>query len=290
MESDDNTYDEPIGNCISTSPKKAPWTDQWQDNFEELICVQGDHSQVMGSLCMFTSDYYKSKRTWLLGPAAFLSWGLNIFGIFVTFIGTENISNALIILINSLLNFVIATLTTIAEKNNAGSNVELYIQFSREYMAISDNITQEISKHPAQRKVMAHDFLEEVTSEYNDIWKRTPHIPSDIIYLFNKRTAHLERMEYRSGSDVHIVHKPYMCQPITATSKSRNPWYIVNQDNCDSDKDEYVQVQLTLLGKENTKHIDTISQLQKDVDYYKNKYEKIQNENEIEHSDKDPWP
>jgi hypothetical protein len=289
MESDDNTYDELIGNCISTSPKKAPWTDQWQDNFEELICVQGDHSQVMGSLCMFTSDYYKSKRTWLLGPAACLSWSLNIFGIVVTFIGAENISNALVILINSLFNFVIATLTTIAEKNNAGSNVELYIQFSREYMAISDNITQEISKHPAQRKVMAHAFLEEVTSEYNDIWKRTPHIPSDIVDLFNKRTAHLESMEHIS----HIVHKPYMCEPITATSRNRNPWYKeVIQDNCDSDKDKYAQIQLTLLGKENTKNIDTISQLQMDVDYWKNKYEKIQNENENEneHSDKDPWP
>jgi hypothetical protein len=84
-----------------------------------------------------------------------------------------------------------------------------------------------------------------------------------------------------------------MCEPITATSRNRNPWYKeVIQDNCDSDKDKYAQIQLTLLGKENTKNIDTISQLQMDVDYWKNKYEKIQNENENEneHSDKDPWP
>lgn len=283
MEILDDTYDEPMDNCIPTSNKNTSWTVQWQTNLEELICVQGDHSKIMGSLCMFTSDYYKSKRTWLLGPAALLSWGLNIFGIIVTFIGAGNISHAFVILINSLINFVIATLTTIAEKNNAGSSIELYIQFSREYMAISDNITQEISKHPAQREVMAPAFLEKITSEYNDIWKRTPHIPSNIVCLFNKTVEHLELQDAK-------VYKPYICENIDATSIYRNLWYKeCQQENCDPVEDTHDhQIQMITMGQEITKNIETITRLQTDVDYYKNKCEKIQNENE--NSDKDPWP
>ena len=105
-------------------------TQLWSNETDNILCSISDYSKCMARLCIYVSEYHQRQRTYLLGPAAVLSWGLTIFGMFATYYGNQTLPDATVILINSLLNFIIATFTTVAEKSQAGSKIELFQQLA----------------------------------------------------------------------------------------------------------------------------------------------------------------
>ena len=82
----------------------------WTEESEQILCRKADCSKCMARLSTSTGEYYQRHRTYLLVPAAALSWGLTIFGIIATYIGNRGISEQLIILINGLQNTMLLKL------------------------------------------------------------------------------------------------------------------------------------------------------------------------------------
>ena len=64
----------------------------WTEETEQILCRKADYSKCMARLCTSTGEYYQQHRTYLLVPAAALSWGLTIFGIIATYLGNSTIS------------------------------------------------------------------------------------------------------------------------------------------------------------------------------------------------------
>ena len=215
-----NMEEEPLlsSNNLQVQSSYSPL---WTVETENIICAIGDYAKCMGRLSIYTSEYYQSQRTYLLGPAAILSWSLNIFGIVVTYIGNDKISDSLVIMINSLLNFIIATFTTVAEKSNAGSKVELFQQIARDYYSLANMITQEMSRHPNERRTVK-DFLSLADTTYKELEKTTPPIPRYIVDAFvlenrgNKLTKKRDLWEE--------MRKPYILSYLTPTEYSRHKW------------------------------------------------------------------
>ncbi len=155
----------------------------WTEESEQILCRKADCSKCMARLCSSTGEYYQKHRTYLLVPAATLSWGLTIFGIIATYLGNSAISEPLIILINGLINFIIATFTTVAEKSQAGSKVELFQQLSRDYYSLANDISQELAKSPETRS-MVTNFMKNADTRYRDLEKSTPPIPRPVVTFF----------------------------------------------------------------------------------------------------------
>jgi len=156
---------------------------KWNETYETILVHKSDKSRYMAMLCHHTSTYYNRQRKILLVPASIISWSLNIFGMVSTYFGKEKISEPLVILIVSLGNFIIATLTTIAENNKAGDKVELFNQTSRDYNLIASEIKQELMLPPDNRASVMKIIIE-TQRRYDDLMKSTPNIPENIIYSF----------------------------------------------------------------------------------------------------------
>ena len=156
---------------------------KWNDVYENILVHKSDKSRYMAMLCHHTSTYYNRQRKNLLVPASIISWCLNIFGMVSTYFGKEKISEPLVILIVSLGNFIIATLTTIAENNKAGDKVELFNQTSRDYNLIASEIKQELMLPPDNRASVMKIIIE-TQRRYDDLMKSTPNIPEHVIISF----------------------------------------------------------------------------------------------------------
>ena len=183
----------------------------WTEESEQILCRKADCSKCMARLSTSTGEYYQRHRTYLLVPAAALSWGLTIFGIIATYIGNRGISEPLIILINGLINFIIATFTTVAEKSQAGSKVELFQQLSRDYYSLANDISQELAKSPETRP-MVTNFMKNADIRYRDLEKSTPPIPRPVVALFINH-------EQSTNLDWHQIHKPDILSTLTPTSE-----------------------------------------------------------------------
>ena len=156
---------------------------KWNETYETILVHKSDKSRYMAMLCHHTSNYYNRQRKNLLVPASVISWCLNIFGMVSTYFGKEKISEPLVILIVSLGNFIIATLTTIAENNKAGDKVELFNQTSRDYNLIASEIKQELML-PSDNRASVMKIIIETQRRYDDLMKSTPNIPENVIYSF----------------------------------------------------------------------------------------------------------
>lgn len=157
----------------------------WDNDYELILVDRGDKAKCMGWLCTHTSNYYNNQRRMLLVPASAVSWFLNVFGMFATYLGKEKISEPLVILIVSLGNFIVATLTTIAEQGKAGDKVELFNQTSRDYNLIASEINHQIRLPPCNRKPVMKVLID-TEKRYNDLIKSTPNIPEPITKDFIK--------------------------------------------------------------------------------------------------------
>ena len=163
----------------------------WDNDYELILVDRGDKAKCMGWLCTHTSNYYNNQRRMLLVPASAVSWFLNVFGMFATYLGKEKISEPLVILIVSLGNFIVATLTTIAEQGKAGDKVELFNQTSRDYNLIASEINHQIRLPPYNRKPVMKVLID-TEKRYNDLIKSTPNIPEPITKDFTQRYTILQ--------------------------------------------------------------------------------------------------
>ena len=157
----------------------------WDKEYELILVDRGDKAKCMGWLCTHTSNYYNNQRRMLLVPASAVSWFLNVFGMLATYLGKEKISEPLVILIVSLGNFIVATLTTIAEQGKAGDKVELFNQTSRDYNLIASEINHQIRLPPRNRKPVMKVLID-TEKRFNDLIKSTPNIPEPITKDFIK--------------------------------------------------------------------------------------------------------
>jgi hypothetical protein len=180
----------------------------WTEETEQILCRKADCSKCMARLCTSTGEYYQRHRTYLLVPAASLSWGLTIFGIIATYLGNNTISEPLIILINGLLNFIIATFTTVAEKSQAGSKVELFQQLSRDYYSLANDIGQELVKSPETRPAVTN-FMKNADTRYRDLEKSTPPIPRQVVTFF------IRQEQFNPGWDT--MYKPDILSTLIPT-------------------------------------------------------------------------
>jgi hypothetical protein len=245
-----NMEEEPLLYSGDTTTTQVQTTNSpmWSVETENIICAIGDYAKCMGRLSIYTSEYYQSQRTYLLGPAAVLSWSLNIFGIVVTYVGNDKISDSLVIMINSLLNFIIATFTTVAEKSNAGSKVELFQQIARDYYSLANMITQEMSRHPNERRTVKV-FLSLADTTYKELEKSTPPIPRYIVDAFvldnrgNKLTKKRELWEE--------MRKPYILSYLTPTEYSRHRWIHEGNEDEIREVNRNLRMRVALLEEEN---------------------------------------
>jgi hypothetical protein len=186
--------------------------EEWGHEIEHIICIIGDKSKCMSGLLSFASNNNQEQRTRLLVPAAVLSWMLNIFGIVAAYLGDKRLSPSIVVLISSLLNFIIATFTTVAEKSQAGSKIELYQKLSRDYSSLSDTITIELEKHPCLRESALH-FMNSMVQKYKDLENTTPTIDRILLIEFNKYM----RIRERNSGVNDIIHKPSILREIETT-------------------------------------------------------------------------
>lgn len=156
----------------------------WTPELEHVLIVKSDNAKCMGRLCAVASNYYNRQRSYLLIPASVISWSLNIFGIVATFTGDEIITPSLIILVASIGNFIVATLTTIAEKAAAGDKVELFNQTSRDYYLVASEISNTLLLHPRWRNKGPLQVIADSDQRYSDLMKGTMNLNDYIIDEF----------------------------------------------------------------------------------------------------------
>ena len=199
----------------------------WSPETDTIICCISDYSKCMAHLCIYVSEYHQRQRTFLLGPAAVLSWGLTIFGMFATYYGNERLPDASVILINSLLNFIIATFTTVAEKSQAGSKIDLFQQLARDFFNLSGTISMELSKEPKDR-VAVNPFVGNMNSRYRDLENSVPPLSQALLHEF---TVCMEGKERSNQQQLwNSIPKPNMLSPLSPTDKYH--W-------CELDPDPY---------------------------------------------------
>ena len=155
----------------------------WTESIEKILAGIGEKANCMSKLCTLASKHYDKQRTYLLLPASIISWGLNIFGMVATYMGPDDISEPFVILVASIGNFVVATLTTVAEKSKAGDKVELFNQASKEFYLLYSNISAELSFEPKQR-CLPLDLLKTSRDRYNVLLQSNPNIPDSVIKIF----------------------------------------------------------------------------------------------------------
>ena len=157
--------------------------DIWNIVIEQIIAEIGERSKCMSVLCSYAYKYYDRQRTYLLVPASTISWGLNIFGMVSTYLGSEVISETLVVLIASIGNFITATITTVAEKSKAGDKVELFNQASKDFHLIYSEISTQLSFEP-QLRIMPHDFFRQSDERYKRLLQSIPNIPDSVVLNF----------------------------------------------------------------------------------------------------------
>jgi hypothetical protein len=206
-----------MSEMISSDVMRFPvGTQQWSNETDNILCGISDYSKCMARLCIYVSEYHQSQRTYLLGPAAVLSWGLTIFGMFATYYGNQKLPDATVILINSLINFIIATFTTVAEKSQAGSKIELFQQLARDFFNLSGTISMELSKEPSSR-VCVTPFVGNINARYKDLENSVPPLPQALITKF---TSYMEEANGPAGQDLwHMIAKPNMLSSLSPTNK-----------------------------------------------------------------------
>ena len=160
--------------------------EEWTNEFEIILAGRCDKARCMGWLCAHTSTYYGNQRTGLLLPASVISWSLNIFGMIATYIGKERLSEDIVILVVSLGNFIVATLTSIAERGKAGDKVELFSQTARDFNLIASEIKHQLML-PRQHRKHVRTLLDGSELKYNDLMKSTPNIPDPVINGFMRK-------------------------------------------------------------------------------------------------------
>ena len=169
--------------------------DLWSDSIENILASIGEKANCMAKLCTLASKYYDKQRTYLLLPASIISWGLNIFGMVATYMGPDDISEPFVILIASIGNFVVATLTTVAEKSKAGDKVELFNQASKEFYLLYSNISAELSCKPSQR-CFPTELLKSSRDRYNVLLQSNPNIPDSVIIRFWVKQKHFPDVNF----------------------------------------------------------------------------------------------
>ena len=160
--------------------------DIWNIVIEQIIAEIGERSKCMSVLCSYAYKYYDRQRTYLLVPASIISWGLNIFGMVSTYLGTEVIDETLVVLIASIGNFITATITTVAEKSKAGDKVELFNQASKDFHLIYSEISTQLSFEP-QLRTMPHDFFRQSDERYKRLLQSIPNIPDSVVLDFRSK-------------------------------------------------------------------------------------------------------
>ena len=163
--------------------------DIWNIVIEQIIAEIGERSKCMSVLCSFAYKYYDRQRTYLLVPASIISWGLNIFGMISTYLGTEVISETLVVLIASIGNFITATITTVAEKSKAGDKVELFNQASKDFHLIYSEISTQLSFEP-QLRTIPNDFFRQSDERYKRLLQSIPNIPDSVVLDFRSKYHH----------------------------------------------------------------------------------------------------
>ena len=160
--------------------------DIWNIVIEQIIAEIGERSKCMSVLCSYAYKYYDRQRTYLLVPASIISWGLNIFGMISTYLGTEVISETLVVLIASIGNFITATITTVAEKSKAGDKVELFNQASKDFHLIYSEISTQLSFEPKLR-TMPNDLFRQSDERYKRLLQSIPNIPDSVVLNFRSK-------------------------------------------------------------------------------------------------------
>lgn len=189
---------------------------EWTHETDNILCSISDYSKCMARLCIYVSEYHQIQRTYLLGPAAVLSWGLTIFGMFATYYGNQKLPDATVILVNSLFNFIIATFTTVAEKSQAGSKIELFQQLARDFFNLSGTISMELSKEPYARACVT-PFVGNMNARYKDLENSVPPLPQALITQF---TSYMEQANGPAGQELwHMIAKPNMLSSLSPTNK-----------------------------------------------------------------------
>ena len=158
---------------------------RWNYVIEDVISRIAERAKCMAVLCSYASKYYDRQRTYLLVPASTISWSLNIFGMISTYLGSEVISESLVVLIASMGNFIIATITTVAEKSKAGDKVELFNQASKDFHLIYSEISTQLSFEP-QLRIMPHDFFRQSDERYKRLLQSIPNIPDSVVLNFGE--------------------------------------------------------------------------------------------------------
>ena len=189
---------------------------EWTQEIDIILCRIGDCSKCMAKLCTYVSEYHQTQRAYLLIPAAVFSWGLTIFGMFATYYGQEKLPDATVILVNSLINFIIATFTTVAEKSQAGTKVELFQQLARDFYNLSGTITMELSKQPCNR-IPVSTFLTNTNTRYKDLENSVPPLSQALITEFIKS---VRKEEYWRQ-----MHKPNIMAELSPTKECRFIWH-----------------------------------------------------------------
>jgi hypothetical protein len=158
----------------------------WNYVIEDVISSVAERAKCMAVLCSHASKYYDRQRTYLLVPASTISWGLNIFGMVSTYVGSGVISESLVVLIASIGNFVIATITTVAEKSKAGDKVELFNQASKDFHLIYSEISTQLSFEPKLRGPPLELFYKS-DEQYKRLLQSIPNIPECVVSIFYKK-------------------------------------------------------------------------------------------------------
>lgn len=201
---------------------------EWSREYETILIGRCDKARCMGWLCVHASNYYNTQRTYLLVPASVISWILNVFGMVATYVGKEKLSEATVILIVSLGNFIVATLTSIAERSKAGDKVELFNQTARDYNLVASQIKHQLMLPPENRRLVTK-VIEETEKKYNDLMRSTPNIPDPITKSFMKVNAN------RPGFD--CIEKPeglLELKPSKYSSRAYSHRHLqVEEDECE---------------------------------------------------------
>lgn len=221
--------------------------EKWTPELEHILIVKSDNAKCMGRLCAVASNYYNRQRSYLLIPASVIAWCLNIFGIVATFTGEEIITPSLTILVASIGNFIVATLTTIAEKAAAGDKVELYNQTSRDYYLIASEISHTLMLHPRLRNSPLQ-VIADSEKRYSDLMKGSMNLSDRIIddffrnigrdssgrrlhkknslfsnFNFNKN---IENDKYEYSDENEIIYIPeHLVKSLIHSGINVNRWY-----------------------------------------------------------------
>lgn len=155
----------------------------WTSEHDAILVGRCDKARCMGWLCAHASNYYNRQRQNLLVPATGVSWALNVFGMVATYVGKRRLPEDVVILVVSLGNFIVATLTSIAERSKAGDKVELFNQTARDFNQVASEIKHQLML-PYPMRIPVEKVLGDSEKRYQDLMKSTPSIPGQVVSRF----------------------------------------------------------------------------------------------------------